>query len=558
LDHSPEQLTGHAGILLENMTRNLTSMIRSTSLATAVLATAVACAAAQQPARQTNTKPALVVFITIDQMRADYFDRFGGQFTGGLKRLREGGAFFMNGSHDHGITETAPGHASTMSGRFPVHTGIVMNSQGVNGVPNAQVIGGRATESASPERFKGTVLTDWMRSANPATRWLSVSRKDRGAILPLGKNKGDVYWYNGAGEFTSSRYYMDSLPTWVKEFNGRKIPQSYAGKSWTLLKDATAYPEPDTSLFERTATGGDDAFPHQLSEDPVRAAMGFPNLPMMDEHTLHLALAGMRAMQLGADPSRTDLLAVSLSTTDAVGHRWGPDSRELRDQILRLDLYLGAFLDSLQAIRGPGRVLVALTADHGMVPFPTYRSSLYPNGDAKRVSLDEPWLAFMRRLHRQRIDTNAVALDDGVVVLVKPEAFGGVTKAEEMLEDLARAFRRVSGVQRVDMMRDLARADTVRDVIARRWLHMFAPNSNVRLIATLTPFSLWSHYTYPRHGSPHDGDASVPVLFWGAGVAPGQHADFVRVVDMAPTLAAILGVKPTEALDGRVLTKVVR
>jgi predicted AlkP superfamily pyrophosphatase or phosphodiesterase len=536
-------------------------MIRAILATSAVVAATLIGTSAQQPTRaRSAAKPALVVFITVDQMRADYFDRFGPQLTGGLKRLKDGGAFFKNGFHDHGITETAPGHAAVMSGRFPVHTGIVMNSQGVNGVPNARVIGGRATESASPARFNGTVLTDWMRAADPSTRWLSVSRKDRGAILPLGKNRGDVYWYdgNGTGEFTSSKYYMDTLPGWVQGFNARKIPQSYAGKMWTLLKDASAYPEPDTSLFEQTATGGDDAFPHRLADDPVRAALGFPTLPMMDEHTLHFALAGVRAMQLGADPNRTDMLAVSLSTTDAVGHRWGPDSREMRDQVLRLDLYLGAFLDSLQAIRGQGTVLVALTADHGMVPFPTYRSSLYPNPDAKRVSLDDAWFRFMRRLHYQRIDTNAVALDDGLVILTKPEAFGGVTRAEEMLAALARDFRRVPGVQRVDMMRDLARADTVRDAIARRWLHMFAPNSNVRLITTLTPLSLWAHYTYPSHGSPHDGDANVPVLFWGTGVVPGQYADVVRVVDMAPTLAAILGIKPSEALDGKVLTKVVR
>lgn len=503
-------------------------------------------------------KPALVVFITIDQMRADYFDRFGPQFSGGLKRLREGGAFFKNGFQDHGITETAPGHAATMSGRFPVHTGIVMNSQGVNGVPNAQVIGGRPTESASPARFKGTVLTDWMRAANASTRWLSVSRKDRGAILPLGKNTGNVFWYNNAGEFTSSKYYMDTLPAWVQAFNARKIPQSFAGKLWTLLKDPSAYPEPDTVGVEASAAGLDNTFPHPFSNDPGRAAAGLANYPMMDEVTIRFALAGVRALQLGADPNRTDMLAVSLSTTDAVGHRWGPDSRELHDQILRLDQYLGAFLDSLEAIRGAGKLLVALTADHGVSPFPTLRSTIYPNGDAKRVSLDQPWRAFLNRLADQGIDTNAVAIDEGLVAVVKPDAFGGMAKAEALLGDLAKDFMRIQGVQRVDFMKDLARADTVKDVVARRWLHMFAPNSNVRLVATLTPYSYWLPVAFATHGSPHDPDANVPVLFWGAGVAPGQHTDIVRVVDMAPTLAAILGVKPAETLDGHVLTKVVR
>jgi predicted AlkP superfamily pyrophosphatase or phosphodiesterase len=534
--------------------------VRTILALSALLGSVAACAMAQGGVARGNaaTKPALVVFITVDQMRADYFDRFGKQFTGGLKRLREGGAFYKNGFHDHGITETAPGHAATMSGRFPVHTGIVMNSQGVNGVPNAQVIGGRTNESASPARFRGSVLTDWMRAANLATRWLSVSRKDRGAILPLGKNTGSVFWYYGSGDFTSSRYYMDTLPSWVQAFNAQKIPQSYAGKSWNLLKDPGSYPEPDSVGIETMAAGDDITFPHVLPADPVRAAAVFPNYPMMDELTTRFAIAGVRSMQLGADPNRTDMLAVSYSSTDAVGHRYGPDSRELHDQMLRLDLTIGALLDSLEAIRGAGRLLVALTSDHGVSPYPTLKSTIYPNAEARRVSLDVPWRAFLKRLTDSGIDTATVAFDDGLVIITKPEAFGSTARLDGMLSDLGKDFLRVPGIQRSDLMRDLARADTVRDTVARRWLHMFSPNSNVRLIATLTPFSYWQHVTYSTHGSPHDSDAQVPVLFWGSGVAAGQFADVVRVVDMAPTLAAILGVKPTETLDGRVLSQVVR
>lgn len=530
------------------------------TFATAVVtacATAQASARAAQPAQP--TRPALVVFVTIDQLRADYLERFGPQFTGGFKRLLAGGAVFKNGFHDHAITETAPGHAATMSGRFPVRTGIVMNSQGVNGVQNAQVIGGRTNESASPERFRGTTLTDWLRSANPATKWLSVSRKDRGAILPIGKSKGDVYWYYSSGEFTSSKYYMDTLPSWVQAFNAARHPQRYAGQLWELLLKSDAYTEPDTVGIEATASGGDVTFPHPVPVDPARAAAIFPNFPWMDEVTIRFALRGVRAMGLGAEAGRTDMLAVSLSTLDAVGHRFGPDSREVHDHMLRLDRYLGAFLDSLEAIRGPGRVLLALTSDHGVAPFPTLKSSLYPNGDAKRVSLDLPWRAFQQRLADMGIDSTAVAIDEGIVVVTKPDAFSVArVNVEALLSSLGRDFMRVQGVLRVDLMSSLAKADTVRDTIARRWLHMFSPQSNVKLIVTLTPYSYWLPVTYATHGSPHDADANVPVLFWGAGVAPGHHADVVRVVDMAPTLAAILGVKPAEALDGRVLVQVVR
>lgn len=541
---------------------SITSRIRSSLFATTLaFATVVAVVASahRSDAAQRAARPSLVVFITVDQMRADYFNRFGAELTGGLKRLRSTGAFFINGFQDHAITETAPGHASTMSGRFPVHTGIAMNSQGVNGVPNAQVLGGRPGESASPARFRGTTLTDWLRAADSRTRWLSVSRKDRGAILPIGRSKGDVYWYYPSGEFTTSRYYADSLPSWVQAFNAMRLPQSYAGARWDLLEDAKAYPEPDSVGLEESAAGADITFPHALPADSATAAAVLANYPAMDELTLRFALRGLHSLDLGTDANRTDLLAVSLSTTDAVGHRFGPDSREMHDQILRLDRSLGAFLDSVEAIVGAGRVLVALTGDHGMTPLPTLKSTIYPNGNAKRVSLEHPWNAFLQRLHGLGIDTTAVAFEDGMVAVMKPEAFAAARiTPDALLGDLVRDFMRVQGVQRADLMTALASSDTVKDAIARRWLHMYSPQSNVRLIATLTPYSYWLSATYPTHGSPHDSDANVPVLFWGPGVTAGQFADTVRVVDMAPTLAAILGVKPLEPLDGHVLTRVVR
>lgn len=533
------------------------------SLGLAIVAstgTAVGCARAQAVrGASPAAKPALVVLVTVDQLRPDYLTRFGAQLTGGLRYLTTEGVYFENGFQDHAITETAPGHASILSGRFPVRTGIMMNSQGVNDVPNAQVIGGRPTESASPERFRGTTLVDWLRAVNPATRWLSVSRKDRGAILPVGRSKGDVYWYYGTGLFTTSRYYADSLPTWVRDFNSRLLPWQYAGKSWTLLLPASEYAEPDSVGIEAFGTSASIAFPHVVPKDEGDAAAVLPNYPFMDELTLQFALHGVRSLALGADGARTDLLAVSLSTTDAVGHRFGPDSRELHDQVLRLDRSLGAFMDSLRALRGPDRVLFVLTSDHGVTPHPMFRSPRDPNGDAKRVTLEGPWRTFLRRLTAMGIDTDAVEIDDGIVVVTNPNAFSRArANVDVLLRDLAQDFLRVQGVLRADLMTDLARADTVRDAIARRWLHMFPVQSNVRLIATLTPYSYWLPVNYATHGSPHDLDARVPIAFAGAGIVPGVVRDTVRVVDIAPTLAAILGVRPLEPLDGRVLTRVVR
>ena len=500
-------------------------------------------------------KPTLVVFLTIDQMRSDYFQRFGAQLTGGLRRLYDGGAFFTDGYQDHGVTETAPGHASTMSGRFPVHTGIATNSEGVN-TWDAPLIGA-PEEGASPFRFHGTTLTDWLRAADHNTRFLSVSRKDRGAILPIGTSRGPVFWLSpSTGLMTTSRYYADTLPSWVQRFNARKIPQSYAGKAWTPLLAPDAYPEPDSVPIE--AMGRDYAFPHVLSDDPQAAVAGFANYPWMDEMTLSLALDGVRQLGLG-DSDRTDLLAVSLSTTDAVGHKWGPDSKELHDQILRLDRTLGVFLDSLFKLRDQRRIVIALTGDHGMTPFPQLKSTLYPNGEAKLVSLDAQWAAFLARLKAAGVDSTAVSFEGGLVTVRDESAF---QKAHVNADSLALTFAHdammVQGVMRAQLITQIAKQDTVTDAISRRWLHTLDPAGATRLVITLTPYSYWENVRYATHGSPHDSDAHVPILFWGEGVRPGRYGGYVRVVDMAPTLAALLGIRPQQALDGHVLTQALR
>jgi len=523
--------------------------------AACLVAVASLSAAGQKPI--VVGRPTLVVFVTVDQMRADYYARFKPQLTGGLRHLYEGGAFFKNGFQDHAITETAPGHSTTMSGRFPVHTGITSNALGV-GAADAPLLGGATELGASPFRFQGTTLTDWMRTADPSMRFLSVSRKDRGAILPIGKSKGDVYWWSGsAGIFTTSTYYADTLPPWVQRFNARRGYAAYAGKSWNLLLPASEYVEPD-SVWEESG-GSDFLFPHPFPAELADVAKGFGNYPMMDSLTLAFALQGLKEKQLGADANRTDLLAISLSTTDAIGHKYGPDSREIHDQILRLDRYLGAFLDSLFTLRDQKRIVIALTGDHGMTPYPEVHSGRYPNQNAKRVSLAGPVTALNASLAAAGVPEKAWAFDEGVFFVHDAAAFASAkVSADSVARAFAAVLRTVPGVMRADMFTDLARANPAKDKIARRWLHMFDAGGAAKMAVTLTPYSYWESTTYATHGMPHDSDANVPVVFWGTGVRRGAYADVVRTVDMAPTLAAILGIKPTEALDGVILTKAVR
>jgi predicted AlkP superfamily pyrophosphatase or phosphodiesterase len=507
---------------------------------------------ASVPPAAARARPTLVVFITIDQLRGDYFTRFGRQFTGGLHRFDVAGAHFTNAFHDHANTETAPGHAATMSGRFPVHTGIAANSAGVND-PKSPLIGS-GDPGASPFRFRGTTLLDWMRAQDRSTRVLSVSRKDRAAILPIGRAKGDVYWYASNGTFTQSTYYGTELPRWVRDFNAKQLPLEYAGWIWTPLLPDSMYAEPDSVPAE--SQGQSFVFPHAIADDPTMAAGTLPNFPVMDELTLRFALAGVKQLELGANPKRTDLLNISLSTTDAVGHRYGPDSKELHDQMLRVDRYLGAFIDSLFALRDSTRIVLTLTGDHGMSPYPNGQSKVTPNPGARSVDVTPPYVAMLPRLAALAVDTNQVALDGDAFLIGDTASFvRAKVSPDSVARALATQIRAIPGVHRVDFLSDLVAADTAQDVIGRRWLHMYAPGGTVRFVVTLDRFNYQAGVRYATHGSPWDQDAWVPVIFWGAPFVAGKFDDRARVVDMAPTLADVLGIRPMEPLDGVVLRR---
>lgn len=526
-------------------------MIRRHATRALLAALPIVAALPSLHAQASSQRPTLVVLLTVDQLRPDYLTLYERQFTGGFARLLRGGAVFLNGAQDHAITETAPGHSTTLSGRFPRSTGIVSNSAGVYD-PQSPLIGSRDAP-ASPFRFRGTTLVDWLRFANPGSRALSVSRKDRGAILPLGRAKQSVFWYATNGSFTTSAYYADTLPTWVQAFNEKRIPQQYAGKPWELLLEASQYAEPDSVVTE--GGGQDYVFPHLIPSDQSRAAASFSGYPMMDQLTLAFALEGLRQMRLGTGP-RTDVLAVSLSTTDAVGHRYGPDSREIHDQLLRLDRYLGAFLDTLFTLRDSSRVVIAMTADHAVSPLPGTKSR-YPNQSAGFANVTPAIVPLFASLRAAGVDTSAFSFDEGILYLDDAALERANLRPDAVLRTFKNEVEKVRGVLRVDRVRTLA-ADTAKDDIARRWFHMLPPDLDAAAVVTLRPFWYTQGVTYSTHGTPHDQDAIVPVVFYGAGIRPGRHTRRVLVVDIAPTLASVVGVRPLEVLDGRVIREAIR
>jgi arylsulfatase A-like enzyme len=276
----------------------------------------------------------------------------------------------------------------------------------------------------------------------------------------------------------------------------------------------------------------------------------------MDDLSAQLALSGVTALDLGKGPE-TDVLAVSFSSTDLIGHRFGPDSREIHDQILRLDRTIGKFIDSLYKLRDSTKIIFALTADHGVQPFPELNHGRITPAPL-RVDVLPALAAAQKVILAAGGDPNKVDLESGAFfvdrdsIKVKP----AVLKAA--VDSFVATARRIPGVLRADRFADLAKADMGKDDIARRWVQMYPPDAPVVAVITLTEGSYWFSYPVAQHGTPHIQDTHVPILFYGAPFKPGRYPQFVRTADMAPTLAQVLGVVPTEPLDGHALTAAIR
>jgi hypothetical protein len=530
--------------------RSLGISRRVGSAATLLWAAAAATPAHAQVASAST--PTLVVQITVDQLRPDYLDRYKDQFTGGLARLLKHGAFFTNAYHDHATTETAPGHATLWSGRYPAHTGVVLNEIGVAD-PQAPLLFGRGG-GASPYRFRGSALFDWIRTRDQFSKALSVSRKDRGAILPLGRAKQNVYWYSLDGRFTTSRYYGDTVPTWVQQFNARMSAQRFLGAKWELLLPAAQYSEKDSVPVE--SQGKDFVFPHVVPTDARTGYNDLTEYPFMDTYTVDFALAGVSALELGKGPS-TDVLAVSLSTTDAVGHRYGPDSREIHDQVLRVDRELGRLIDSLYKMRDSTKIIFALGADHGVTPFPELA---FPGADPDRGRVNPTPVIDAARsaLAARGVEGDALLLQSGIVSLDRRRLAAKGVNFDSTVTALRTALLKLPGMLQVDRVPTLAASAQAGNKFARRWLHSVPTDMGAVLTVTFKEGYYWYTTRYATHGSPHDLDAHIPMLFMGPMFKPGRYAQPVRSVDIAPTLAEAVGVEPIESIDGRILTELFR
>jgi predicted AlkP superfamily pyrophosphatase or phosphodiesterase len=301
--------------------------------------------------------------------------------------------------------------------------------------------------------------------------------------------------------------------------------------------------------------GKDFTFPHVLSSDTAEAVRSLPDFPWMDEVTLQMALTGLRALDLGRGP-QTDLLAVSLSTTDAVGHRYGTDSRELHDQILRLDRSLGAFLDTLFSIRDSARIVIALTGDHGVAPTPEVYAAR-TGATTRRVRTSNVIKPFTEVLGARGVDPSAFRYAEGMLVVERATLRRAGFDPDSLVDAFAEEVKKIPGVLRADRYPEIV-SDSLEDPIARRWYHQIPDDLPVALVVTLDKYSTGSGNATGIHGSPYDYDANVPVLFYGPPFIPGRYSRFARVADLAPTLAWVTATRPTEKLDGEVLWEAVK
>lgn len=517
---------------------------------------------AAEPVASTAIDARLLLVISVDQMRADYLERFDEQLTGGLRRLIDEGAVFAEARQSHAVTSTAPGHAAILSGMYPRDNGIVDNAWYDHALgrreraaidPDYRIVGAADDgPGVSPRQFIGSSLVGWLKQRDPGSQAVSISRKARTAVLTAPEAE-HVYWWHGSGNFVTSTFYGDSLPQWVADFNDGDWLTSYAGASWELLEAESAYAasQPDDRPGESRPRGYGNVFPHPLPEERRALASRIQTSPFMDQATLDLGRAAVDALELGADDV-ADVLVLGLSSTDSIGHAFGPYSREIHDQMLRLDRMLGEFFDFVDATVGLDRTLIVLTSDHGVVPVPEYSREL--GEDAERLRMNDVIDGIDEVLAWDyEGDDWFASYSYGWLQLDREQARDRGADADELI---ARAQEYIASLDyvaavfsRAELLSDEP-LDSPYDALARR---SFYPDRSGDLYVIHQPLSLWQAGAAANHQSPHDYDQHVPLVLRHPSIPAGRRSAPAAIIDLAPTLAMLYDVEPSEPLEGTLL-----
>lgn len=532
-------------------------------------------AAAAQPRR-----PRLVLLIAVDQFRYDYLERFGDLFgAGGLRRLTRDGASWAECNYDHVPTETAPGHATMLTGAWPSETGIIANlwydrteGKSIENVRDDSVRllgGGEGEQASSPRNLLASTLGDQLKLATAGrARVVGVSSKNRAAILPAGRMADAAYWYSTqTGAFVSSTYYFDKLPDWAASFNAARPADKFFGAKWERLLPAAEYERRagrDDAPWEKGSDNRAFVFPYVVDgglKAPGPAFYGALDYsPYSNDLVLAFAEAALVNEKLGADED-ADVLTVSFSANDIVGHRYGPYSHEAMDMTLRVDRQIARLLEIVDARVGLANTVVAFTADHGVAPTPEQAAAEgLPGGRVKpadiltavrnRISAryvkpgsKDTTADYVQTFSNYQIYFNRAALErDGVSV-------------EEIERVAGEAVLTVPGISRYFTRTQLlAAAVSPDDEVARRVLHGYNQKRSGDVVVIQEAFKYISSTTGgATHGAPYTYDTHVPLVIMGGGLAPGRYLQPATPADIAPTLARILNVEPPSNATGRVL-----
>jgi len=505
---------------------------------------------------QPSTDPEirLLLLIAVDQFRYDYLTRFRSEYSGGLQRLLSQGAVFTNANLEHYPTVTAVGHATMLTGATPSESGIIGNDwfDRTSGAvvtsvsdPAVASVGSSTGSLASPRRLLVSTVGDELKLASRAApgaalrpRVFGVSLKDRSAILPVGRGADAAYWWDTkTGRFVTSTYYMASAPAWVQTFNDRKAPDLYAGRTWAALDS------PASALRRLPETVGAPLY------DAVYGS------PFGNDELVAFALGVLQREQLGQRHT-TDLLSVSFSSNDSVGHTYGPDSPQVRDIAIRTDAAIGRLLTEIDRAVGLSHVLVSFTTDHGVAPLPeTLTERGLPGGRMTTKELFDP---IQRALSAAYGEGKWLMATAGSSPYLNYDLISSLKlDPAEVRRTAAAAAMAVPHVARVYTRDQLQRGDVPGDRIGSRVLRGFNAQRSGDLEIILEPY--WMRQAQgTTHGTPYNYDAHIPLILMGPRIQAGEYSDPAALNDLAPTLATLVGVEIPAASVGRVLTEAIR
>ena len=488
--------------------------------------------------------PRLVVLIAVDQFRYDYLTRFRDEYKGGLDRLLRTGANFVNANLEHYPTVTAVGHSTMLTGATPQTSGIIGNEwydretgKTVTSVSDdtERLLGGQDIAGSSPRRLLVSTVGDEMKRGLPDhPKVIGISLKDRSSVLPAGHMADAAYWYDTkTGTFVSSTYYFPKLPDWTEAFNRRCLVDKLAGREWR-------FDSGPAGLFKMPASAGP-----ALANAVYSTPFGTELLEEFVEEAVRREKLGQR--------EATDLLTVSFSPNDPIGHTYGPDDPRAHDISLQTDRTLAKLFQFLDQTIGMQHVLVVLTADHGVQPLAEeLQKEKMPGGRMPTAPLN----ARMQEALTARFGP-------GQWIVAAAGSYLNWKLIEEKKLDLgevervaARAIENAPHVARVYTREQLLLGEVSRDKFSERIVRSFNARRSGDLEILMDPY--WARVaTGTTHGTPYSYDAHIPLIFMGPGIKPGRYLRPVALNDLAPTLASILNVETPSGAVGRALYEMI-